>query len=134
MRAIATALLLLLALAPRSLAAGTPRPPSAAPLIDAVLDAYGGRPALAKVKSYRMEGVLQATDPRGEARFTRLLERPSRLAVTLSYATGPERRLFDGAQGWRTIASGAVEPVGGFLLDSMVLQAARSGVPWLFHD
>ena len=36
--------------------------------------------------------------------------------------------------GWRADAKGAMSPADGFLLTSMVLQAARADIPWLLDD
>ena len=104
-------------------------------LIDRVLEAHGGKAALAKVRSYRMEGrivsVMQGTGP-----FVRLFARPDRLRVFLDYPGRPETRILDGAKGWRSGGQDrlAPAPVEGFLLASMVVQAGRANLPWLLDE
>jgi hypothetical protein len=103
-------------------------------VVDAVIALYGGKEALGPVRSYRMEGKLLSLLEEGEAPFRRLFRRPADLAVVIDYASGPERRFLFGGKGWRRKQHGREEPVGGFLLDSMVLQAARSDLPWILDE
>jgi hypothetical protein len=126
---LATGLLCLL-LSPEASRAG-----GADALIDRVLEAHGGRAALAKVKAYRMEGTI-ASRMQGTGPFVRTFARPDRLRVILDYPGRPEARFLDGAKGWR---SGGQErlaptPVEGFLLSSMALQAGRANLPWLLDE
>ena len=104
-------------------------------LIDRVLEAHGGKAALAKVRSYRMEGrivsVMQGTGP-----FVRTFARPDRLRVFLDYPGRPETRILDGSKGWRSGGQDRLDPVPveGFLLASMVVQAGRANLPWLLDE
>ena len=104
------------------------------PLIDRVLSAYGGE-NLDAVKAYRMEGTVKAKMRQTNGKMVRLFERPDRLFVDLAYSSNPERRYLDGEKGWRTDPEGAgVREVDGHLLKSMVLQAARSDIPWILSE
>lgn len=105
----------------------------AATLIDRVLAAYGGKAALAKVVSYRMEGT-QTSAMRGTGPFVRTFARPDRLRVFLDYPNHPETRILDGAKGWRSDGKGGILPSEGFLLDSMAVQAARANLPWILDE
>jgi len=102
-------------------------------VVDTVLKAYGGRAALAKVTSYRMEGSV-ASAMRGKGALVRTFARPDRLRIALDYPGQPETRVLDGSRGWRSDGKGNLSPVGGFLLSSMVLQAARADLPWLLDE
>lgn len=102
-------------------------------LVDAVLTAYGGQAALAKVSAYRMEGTVTSV-MRGSGPLVRTFARPDRLRTTLDYPNHLETRILDGGKGWRSDGKGNLSPADGFLLTSMVLQAARADIPWLLAD
>ena len=103
-------------------------------LIDRVLDAYGGK-NLDTVQAYRMEGVVTAMMRQTEGSMVRLFARPDRLYVDLAYKVNPERRYLDREKGWRTDpVEGGINEVSGPLLKSMVLQAARSNIPWILSE
>ncbi|MDF1525460.1 MAG: hypothetical protein RRA15_01975 [bacterium] len=103
-------------------------------LIDRVLFAYGGK-KLDSVNAYRMEGAVAARMRQTEGSMVRLFSRPDRLYVDLAYKTNPERRFLDRERGWRTDPGGdGINEVGGHLLKSMVLQAARSNIPWVLSE
>lgn len=127
----------LLAAGPAGAGAGPPTSaPAAGPidaLVDRVLAAYGGKAALEKVRAYRMEGSVDSA-MQGTGAMVRTFARPDRLRIQLDYPGRPETRILDGAKGWRSDASGRAVPVEGFLLSSMVLQAARAGLPWVLHE
>lgn len=115
------------------LAAATSPPAVAGPagkdaLIQRVVDAYGGREALARAKAFRQEGaVTSLLHPGAAGRIERAYERPGRLRVVTRYAgTVDEIRIVDGGKGWR---SGA--PADGARYAAMVLQAARLDLPVL---
>ena len=89
--------------------------------------------ALAKVKAYRMEGSVSSV-MRGNGALVRTFARPDRLRITLDYPNHPETRILDGGKGWRSDGQGNMAPADGFLLTSMVLQAARAELPWLLDE
>ncbi|MHB8834896.1 MAG: hypothetical protein ACYC9Y_04220 [Candidatus Methylomirabilia bacterium] len=102
-------------------------------LVDSILTAHGGKAALAKAKAYRMEGSVSSM-MRGNGALVRTFARPDRLKITLDYPNHPETRILDGARGWRSDGQGNLSPADGFLLTSMVLQAARADLPWLLEE
>jgi len=102
-------------------------------LVDSILAAYGGKAALAKVNAYRMEGTV-ASVMRGSGALVRTFARPDRLRITLDYPNHPETRILDGGKGWRSDGKGNMAAAAGFLLTSMVLQAARADLPWLLDE
>jgi hypothetical protein len=123
----ATAALLLL------LAPAVPAEEPAA-LVDGVLAAYGGWPALSSVKAYRMTGTVLPGHSRPPAPVVRTLVRPDRLPVVLGYADGRELRVLDGSRGWRGDAKLGTADVQGPMLDSMALQLARASLPWILAE
>jgi hypothetical protein len=98
-----------------------------------VTAAYGGRAALDRVRAYRMEGTITSS-MRGGGPLVRTFARPDRLRVDLDYPGHPERRILDGAKGWRSDGKGNMLAAEGPLLSSMVLQAARADLPWLLLE
>jgi hypothetical protein len=119
------------AAAPLQAAGPVAHSPSA--LVDSVLKAYGGKAALDRIKAYRMEGTV-ASRMSGSGALGRTFARPDRLKITLDYPNHPETRILDGGRGWRSDGKGNMSAVDGFLLASMVLQAARADLPWLLDE
>jgi len=126
-----TASVCLAAVAPLRAAEPAVKSPDA--IIDSVLAAYGGKAALGKVKAYRMEGSVSSV-MRGNGALVRTFARPGRLKIALDYPNYPETRILDGAKGWRSDGKGNMAVAEGFLLTSMVLQAARADIPWLLDE
>jgi len=138
MKRISKALLQLLAAcvllgAVAPLRAADPAAKSPDALIDSVLTEYGGKAALDKVRAYRMEGTVSSV-MRGNGALMRTFARPDRLKITLDYSNHPEARILDGGKGWRSDGKGNMSQADGFLLTSMVLQAARANLPWLLDE
>ena len=138
MKRISKALLQLLAAcvllgAVAPLRAADPAAKSPDALIDSVLTEYGGKAALDKVRAYRMEGTVSSV-MRGNGALMRTFARPDRLKITLDYPNHPEARILDGGKGWRSDGKGNMSQADGFLLTSMVLQAARADLPWLLDE
>lgn len=103
-------------------------------LIDRVLAAYGGWERLSQVQGYRMEGQTLTSHDKPAAPMSRVLLRPDRLKVSLSYPNQPEVRILDGNRGLRSNAARQLVAAEGVMLDSMVLQRARADIPWILHE
>lgn len=100
---------------------------SSAGLVDAVVEAYGGRAAIGAASAFVQTGEI-APALRGSGtpgRILRAFHRPDRLRVEITYPDRePEVRVLVGDRGWR-----AGQPVTGPLHQSMVLQAIRLDLP-----
>ena len=129
-RAVSTLLALALSVLGPGTSAAAPKVDA---LVDAVVDAYGGKAALARVRGYRMEGSVSSV-MRGTGPLVRTFARPDRLRTVLDYPGHRETRILDGARGWRSDPGGAMLAVDSFLLSSMTLQAARANLPWLLDE
>lgn len=103
-------------------------------LIDRVLAAYGSQEDLSEVRSYRMEGTIIAKMRNTDGPAFRTLARPDRLKVDLQYPGAREIRILNQDVGWRSDKAGELQPVTGFLFESMRLQAARANIPWILGD
>ena len=108
--------------------------PEARALIARVVEAYGGRAALERVRAYRLEGELFSIRRHDESPTVRVFARPGRLKVLIGYEGAGEARIVDGAKGWRSADEGPIEEAHGPMLDAMVLQAARADVPWILIE
>ncbi len=93
-----------------------------------MVDAYGGRLPLERVKGYRMDGKIMAAQQGKEGPMTRTFQRPGKLRVELRYPDQAETRIVSSEHGWRGVGSD-VRAAHGMMLDAMVMQAARSDLP-----
>ena len=109
-------------------------PGSVAAVIERILGSYGGREALERVHSYRVEGTIHAVLGARVGPTVRVFERPDRLKVGMRYPEGTEVRLLDGARGWRNSAGEPLAEAHGPMLEAMVLQACRADVPWILIE
>jgi hypothetical protein len=112
-------------------ASARPQHGSTEALVDAVLDAYGGRAAVRAVRSYRLEGAVAALDRGETGQLTRIVVAPAALKVLIRYPSASEVRLVDGDTGQRGTTLHDLVPVQGPLLGAMVVQAARANLPWI---
>ncbi len=108
--------------------------PSAAEVIDRVLQAYGGLPALRSVESYRQEGMLVASRDGAHGRVYRVSRGAARLSVLVDYPGRSEIRLLEDGSAWRGVDIESLADVEGPLRGAMVLQGARANLPWLLDD
>jgi hypothetical protein len=109
-----------------------PAPCLAAPDVDAILEsvvrAYGGTSAVARLESFRVDGMLQAHTRGLKAQVRRDIASPEKLRVTIIYPQRTEVRILDGDRGWR--GSGFhQEEVRSIAHLAMVYQFIRSTVP-----
>jgi hypothetical protein len=99
---------------------------SLAALVERSVEAYGGRAALERHPVVVQEGTVTSRMRGGASgRMTRILERPRRLRVSISYGGDSEQRVLDGARGWREGADVTGTPAH----HAMVMQAARLDLP-----
>jgi hypothetical protein len=109
-----------------AMAAGPSAPMKVGPLVDKVVEAYGGKAALEKYPVLVEEGYVAAHQAADVGRLTRIFERPRKLRVTISYpGSVAEQRILDGPRGWRD----GREVTGTPPHAAMVLQAARMELP-----
>jgi hypothetical protein len=99
--------------------------------VDAVVEAYGGAKAVRAVRSYRLDGTVDARDRGERGEVTRAVVASSALTVFVRYPSTSEVRVVDGDVGRRGTTFADLVPVQGPLLGSMMVQAARANLPWL---
>lgn len=98
-------------------------------LVQEILDAYGGAAALGKVRAYRAEGILTATDHREQGHIVRWFERPDRLRIELRHPDRGELRVARGDEGWGGPDDRHLQPVTGVFLETLRLEAVRLDLP-----
>lgn len=126
MRKLIVTLLLLPVFLLASLPASVPAADDLSALLAKVKAAYGGKAAMAKMKSMRQEGTVDSPMWKTKGPILRVIEGRQRLRIEIAYAGRPkEVRILDGAKGWRD----GVTMDSGPAFDAMVLQGARMSLP-----
>lgn len=105
-----------------------------APIVERVLEAYGGEDAVRSVRSYRQEGMLVTAVGGAHGQVYRISEGPGKLSVLVDYPGRSEVRLLEDGAAWRGTSPASLAPVEGPLEGAMVLQAARIALPRLLDD
>ena len=109
-------------------------PQSAEDVIGEVLEAYGGAEVVRAVEGYRLEATIQAHTRQEAGSVLRIVEGPTRLKVLVRYPSGAEIRILEDDQGWQGGSPASLAPVAGPMLGAMVLQAARTTIPWILDE
>ena len=105
-------------------------PADTAQIVDRILQAYGGRAALERVKGVRHSGKIQSYRLGKTGSLTRLFELPGRLRVDLAYPGGPNEQRITTANGaWRD-----GRPATAPMHAAMQLQSARFRLPLLLTE
>ncbi|HSM04541.1 MAG TPA: hypothetical protein VK858_07955 [Longimicrobiales bacterium] len=125
---LGTVLVVLLG-APRALVAQ-----SVPPLVDEVIEAYGGTAAIQALDTHRQEGMLVALNGGGHGEVVRISKGIGSLSVLVAYPSGPEIRIVEQGRGWRGGSPQEMAEVQGPLRLAMVAQAARQYLPRLLAD
>lgn len=98
-----------------------------AAIVKKVINAYGGRAAVERVKVVKHTGTIQSFRLNKTGRLERLFELPDKLRVDINYPGGPhEQRLTTPEGAWRT-----GHPATAMMHVAMQLQAARFQLPLL---
>jgi hypothetical protein len=104
-----------------------------ATITDSIIEAYGGRELLAKVRAVSAEGQIIALMRGDEGTYNRSLRRDGRLFVDITYSRSEERRILDGVKGYRSVGR-QVEEVFGLRYLAMVYQYNELNLPYGFLD
>ena len=101
-----------------------------AQIIEKIVQAYGGRTALEKVKLVKHTGTIKSHRLNKTGTLQRLFARPGKLRVDLSYPDGPqEQRITTPAGAWRN-----GQPATAPMHMAMTLQAARFRLPLILTE
>jgi hypothetical protein len=102
-------------------------------VVEKVIEAYGGRERLAKVKSIAAEGKIMALVRGDEGTYRRALRRDGNLFVDIVYSRSSERRILHDSKGYRG-TGGKVEEVSGPRYQAMVYQYNELNLPYGLLD
>jgi len=103
-------------------------------VVDAVIEAYGGRNVLAGVEAVRLEGTIVTSTQGEHGSFIRIVAGPDHLKVLLHYPQRVEIRIVEGDEGWNGGSPQTLAAASGPMLAAMQLQASRSWVPWILDE
>jgi hypothetical protein len=102
-------------------------------LVTNVIDAYGGKEALAKVASISAEGHIKNYFSNDEGTYFRYMKRERKLFVDIKYSKSAEKRILNGDKGYRG-TTGKVSEVKGPSYDAMVYQYNQLDLPYGLID
>ena len=101
-----------------------------APIIEKIIQAYGGHSALEQVKAVRHTGTIKSYRLDKTGKMQRSFQRPDKLRVELIYPNGPhELRITTPAGAWRD-----GRPAPAAMHTAMKLQAARFQLPMILPE
>jgi len=104
-------------------------------LVNGIMKEYGGEDAMRRIKGYRAEGMMQATQRQVSVRTRRWFKRPDCLLLELDYPGKAEWRLTRGAFGWTGPVDGDWKPAGIPKIWPMRMQTVRFDIPlWLLEN
>jgi len=110
-----------------------PEPPAlvmdTGPIIQDIINAYGGRDAIMKAKNVFARGPIKAFMRKDSGTYTRHMSMDGRLRVDIRYTMSSELRILNGRDGWRGEEKGALTKVSGFQYLSMVYQYNQLNIP-----
>jgi hypothetical protein len=111
-----------------------PQDPDPTPVIDRVLEAYGGAEAVRAIGSHRQDGMLVAARGGSHGRVVRISQGPKKLSILVEYPDRAELRILEEGVALRGPTPAQLVEVSGPLQGAMVLQAARAHLPGLLDD
>lgn len=97
-------------------------------LVEAILEAYGGRASLEKVRSLKVVGRLEATIRKDRGTGTVYLQKPDKLLSDNHYEQGREVRILAGDKGWIK-TNGSFQPAPPAVMLGMIYSLAYYRLP-----
>jgi len=99
-------------------------------LLDKVASAYGGQKRITETRAFQQSGTTYSSLHEGEGNVLRSYRHPDHLRIEIAYdVDNPEIRILAGDKAWR-----GNKPATGPFYSSMLLQAARLGLPAILFD
>ena len=102
-------------------------------IVENIVTAHGGRARLKEISSVTAEGRIGRYLAKDEGSYSRVLQRPGRLRVDITYPGSRELRILNGEKGYRGAEGRPTEVTGAQLL-SMVYQYDALDLPFGFVD
>lgn len=102
-------------------------------LVSKIVNAYGGKGLLSKVKGISAEGSIKTYLSDDEGRYFRYMTRERKLVVDIKYSKTSEKRFLNGQFGYRE-TDGKTERAVGPPFDAMVYQYNQLNLPFGLID
>lgn len=102
-------------------------------LVPAILEAYGGKEAVAGITSVIARGTITDYFKQSSGEYARYFARPNRLRIEIQADQAGELRILDGARGWRGSRSTVAE-VQNAPLQAMLYQYSYLDLPMGLTD
>jgi hypothetical protein len=109
-------------------------PAAEARVIAGMVEAYGGREALSKVKSIYARGFCNLYQQDNDGWITRYLLRPRKLRVEAAYQKDPETRILNGAKGWMGVGKAGQKEADRYAYEGLVFQYDYMNLPFSLID
>lgn len=122
------------ALLPGTASAQNAASSNASEIASRVVAAYGEPSHVMSVRAYRLDADITAHARQKRGAVSRISEGPDQLTVMVSYPTDTEIRVFKDGRVWRGPSFQKLTPASGPMRSAVILQAARSSLPWLLVD
>jgi hypothetical protein len=100
------------------------------PIVEGIIEAYGGKDAITKVKNVFAKGPIRAFMRQDNGTYTRHMALDRKLRVDIRYTQSSELRILNGSEGWRGENKGALNKVEGFQYLAMVYQYNQLNIPY----
>jgi len=115
--------------------AETDTPEKVKSLVDKVVQSYGGREAIERVKSLFIKGKITAWTPVDEGIYIIYFKIPRKLRVNIAYRNYTEDRILNGHRGYEGTDGYPLPEVTGIRYLSIVYQYKSQDIPYgLLHD
>ncbi len=102
-------------------------------VIAKIIQAYGGKDALARVSSLTAEGKITTFMPKDEGTYFLTMKRNRKLLVNIKYTKRTEKRILNGSRGYSGTDKEVTE-VTGSAYDAMVYQYNQMDLPYGLLD
>jgi hypothetical protein len=103
-------------------------------LVDRIVEAHGGRDALAKVKSIFMRSYYNMYNQDNDGWVSRYLQRPDKLRVETRFQMALETRIMNGKKGWTGVGTAALKEADRYAYEGLVFQYNYMYLPFSLVD
>ena len=109
-------------------------PADEAAVLARIVEAYGGRDALAKVNSIYTRGLCNLYQQDNDGWITRYLQHSRKLRVEAAYQKKPETRILNGSKGWMGVGTAAQKDADRYVYEGLVFQYDYMNLPFSLMD
>lgn len=103
-------------------------------LIAKMVQAYGGKDALAKVRSLYTKGNQHVYQLENDGWVTRYWQRPGKMRIESATRRAQETRVLNGSKAWMAVRAGALKPAPPAHYQGMVFQYDAADLPFFLNE